>query len=215
MSKVFCWFVKITGWLPFVSFNRPKYYYEDKTVQARKIKGKAIVMPNHHDIWDFATMMFAFPTRNLRCVVAEVMYEKGKAMRKLLNGLGSFRVNRDSLDFSFLEKACEALKKEEVIEFYPEARLPIEGEEKPLPFKTSIAYLALASNAPIIPVVTNGSYWRKKRIRILIGKPIDVQTLYEKDKSENENIELITNKLRKKIIELNDELEKRTKEKKK
>ncbi len=214
MSKFFCWFVKITAWLPFVLTHRPKYYYEDKSVQARRIKGKAIVMPNHHDVWDFATMLFAFPSRNLHCVVAEVIYEKGKAMRGLLNGLGSIRADRDALDFSFLDKAEEVLQKGGVVEYYPEARLPVEGEEKPLPFKTSIAYLALASEAPILPVVTNGAYWSKKRLRVLIGKPIDVRTLYEEDKSEKENIELITEKLRNRIIELNDELEKRTKKKK-
>ncbi len=211
MSKAFCWFTKITGWLPYVLINRPKYYYEDKKVQSRKIRGKAIVMPNHHSVWDFGTMLFAFPSRNLHCLVAELIYDKGKVMHFFMKALGSIRVERNDLDFTFLDEANKVLQKKGVIEFYPEARLAAEGEEKPLPFKTSLAYLALLSGAPVIPVVTNGGIWKGKRMRVLIGKPIDVQPLCEKDKDERENIQLITDKLREKIIELNNELEKRTK----
>ncbi len=215
MNKVFCWFTKITAWLPYFFYARPKYYYEDKKAQSRKIKGGAIVMPNHHSIWDFAAMMFAFPSRNLRCMVSEIMFGKGKAMRSMLNGWGAIRVNRDDHDFSFLEKSCEILDKGGVVEIYPEARLPREGELPPLPFKTSIGYLALHSDAPIIPVAHNGSYAKKERLRVLIGKPVYARAFINPDLSEKENILLVTEGLRNKIIELNDELQRRTKAKEK
>ncbi len=215
MNKPFCWFVKLTGVLPYLLLNRPKYYYEDKNVQSRRVKGPAIVMPNHHTIWDFATMMYAFPARNLRCLIAELIYEKGRFMSAVMKGLGAIRVNRDAHDFAFIEKSCEVLKKGGVIEVYPEARLAGPDEETPLPFKTSVTYLALASGVPLIPVVTNGGIWKKKRMRVLIGTPINVRALYDETLSERDNIEAITNLLRKKIIELNYELEARTKEKKK
>ena len=38
MIFLFNWFVKITGWLPYKILVRPKIYYEDKSVQSRKIK---------------------------------------------------------------------------------------------------------------------------------------------------------------------------------
>ena len=215
MNKFLCGFTKVTGWLPFIIGNRPKVYYENKKLQSRKIKGKAIVMPNHCSVWDVASMMYLFPGRNLRCVVAELMFEKSKIFTWFLKGLGSIPVNRNTADFTFLNKSCEILDKNGVIEIYPEARIPLKGEERPLPFKTSIVYMALKSGAPIIPVVTNGEYCKKKRLRILIGTPINLLSLYDNKLPEKENIEIMTNMLRDKIKELSDELEKRSAKKQK
>ncbi len=213
MNKAWACFFKATGWLPFVISSRPKYYYEDKSLQARKIKGSAIVMPDHHDVLDFAAMMYAFPGRNLRCLIAEVIYKKGRLMSAMLRGLGSIRVDRNTNNFSFIDEAVNVLKKGGVVEIYPEARLPVAGEETPLPFKPSVVYIALTSGAPIIPVVTNGKYGKKERLRVLIGKPIDIQQIYRDELDERENTELILNVLRTKIIDLRNELENEKKKK--
>ncbi len=217
MSRFFCWFVKITAWIPYLLLYRPKYYYQDKKAQSRKIRGKGIVMPNHQSIWDFAGMMYTFPSRNLRCVVAEVMYANGKMMTAFLNLLGAIKVDRYGGDFTFLEKSNKILKSNGVVEIYPESRLPKKGEEKPLPFKSSVALMALEADAPIIPVVTNGKYNKKQRLRILIGKPIDINELYDDSLDEKLALQLATDKLRDIIKEMNNELEsktRKTKEKK-
>lgn len=210
MNRFTCWFVKVTGWLPYVIKNRPKYYYEDKSVQGRKIRGKAIVMPVHYSIYDFVSMMYTFRGRNLRCLVAEVLYTKNKALTCLLKKLGTIRVDRDERNFSFIDDACGVLDKNGVVEIYPESRLPLEYETSPLPFKPSVTYIALNSGAPIIPVVTSGKCFKGKRQKIMIGTPIDVKTLYDESLSEKENIENITIKLREKIIQLDYELQQRT-----
>ncbi len=215
MSKFVSGFVKVTGWLPYLLIARPKIYYQDKKVQSRKIRGKAIVMPDHHTIWDFASMMFTFPGRNMRCVVSELMYQKGKFMTGLLNGLGSIKVDRSAGDFTFMDKCVSTLSSGGVVEIYPEARLPLKGEQTPLPFKTSVSVIALNSQAPIIPVVTNGCFFGKKRLRILIGTPIDVNSLYDQSLDEKEAIQLVTERLREKIIELKYELERKTNKKEK
>ena len=100
------------------------------------------------------------------------------------------------------------------MEIFPEARIPKPHEKRPLEFKPSAAYIALLSGAPIIPVFTNGSYYKKKRARVLIGDKIDVKTLIDNTKSEKENIETINTYLRNKIMELGNDLEQRTKEEK-
>ena len=38
MYFLFQWFVKITGWLLFMIFMRPKTTYENKKIQSRRIK---------------------------------------------------------------------------------------------------------------------------------------------------------------------------------
>ncbi len=213
MSKFVCWFTKLTGWLPFVLTCRPTYYFEDEKEQDRRIKGSAIVMPDHHDIFDFAAMMFAFWGRDMHCVVAELMFNKSKLFGWFLRRLGCIRVDRNEQDFTFLTKSCEVLGRGGVVEIYPESRIPVAGEESPLPFKPSVVQMALESGAPVIPVVTNGKYFSKTPLRVLIGKPIDVRELYDESLSEAENIAVITTMLREKIIRLKDELQRKTTQK--
>ena len=76
MRFLFVWFVKLTGWIPQLLVLRLKVFYEDKSVQSKKIKGGAIVVSNHNAVLDFAVMMYVFWRRTLRCVVAEIMYQK-------------------------------------------------------------------------------------------------------------------------------------------
>lgn len=65
-----------------------------------------------------------------------------------------------------------------------------------MPFKPSFVYLALESNAPIIPVYTNGEYNTKKRTKVLIGEKIYLRELYDESKSEKENIDYLCNYVR-------------------
>ena len=73
---LFQWFIKITGWLPQWLIFRTKTTYEDRRVQGRRIRGKAIVIANHNGLMDFAVMMYTFPFRTLRCAAAELLYHK-------------------------------------------------------------------------------------------------------------------------------------------
>ncbi len=208
------WFVKITGYIPQKLFFRTKVYYQDKRAQSRHIKGRAIVISNHRSVWDFAMMMFLFPTRNLRCLVAELMFEKNALFAFFLKAMGSIRVDRNSHDFSFIEKATRVLDKNQVLEIYPEARIPEPYEDRPIPFTPSTVYIALESGAPIIPVFTQGNYFNKPKNHVIIGKPIYARDLYNDTLSERENIEIINNILREEIIELENELNDKIKQSK-
>ena len=196
-------FVKLTGWLPQWLIFRTKTTFEDRSVQGRGIRGKAIVVSNHNSIWDFAVLLYAFPFRTLRCAAAEVLYAKNPLMTALLNLLGCVRVDRGQCDFSFMERLKAALDKGGVVEIFPESRLPDrETDTRPLPFKTSYVYLALESGAPIIPVYNNGCTFTRERLQVVIGKPIDARALYDPALSEKENVQNINLHVRRKIIEL-------------
>lgn len=201
MALLFNYIVKFTGWPIWAALARTKVHYVDKATQSRKLRGKAIVISNHTEVWDYAALMFLFPFRILHCVVAELMYEKNAFMAFIIKALGSVRVDRNSPDFAFIGKCVSILDRGGVVEFYPEARIP-KGETELLPFKPSITYLALESGAPIIPVYTDGNYFGKGRNHILIGTPLDVRQLYDDSKSEKENIVYITEYLRGHINEL-------------
>ena len=201
MITFFQYFVRITGFIPAMLILRTKVYFEDKRVQSRRIKGQAILMSNHTSVYDYATFLYVFFFRTLRYQMAEVLYKK-KLLGMFLKCMGGIYVNRDSLDFSFIDKSKKLLEKNKVVGVFPESRLPKEGETRPLPFKESITILALESGAPIIPIYTDGQYFTKKRAHVTIGKPIYVKDYYDNAKSRKENIECITSILRDKVIEL-------------
>ena len=201
MIRLFNGFVKVTGWLVQKIIFRTKVYYEDKSVQSRRIKGKAIISSNHTSVYDYAVMLFVFLFRTLRYQMAEVLFKK-KGLGLFLKCMGGIYVNRDTHDFSFIYKSVEILNKGGVVGTFPESRLPLPNEERPLEFKTSTAYLAFLTNTNIIPVYTDGVYFKKARARVIIGKPIVVSDIVDDNLSEKENIDLINKNLRDKIIDL-------------
>ena len=219
MSSVLNWFVKITGFPGEIVFYRKKIYYEDKKASNRKIKGGALIISNHTDIYDYPLMMYTFPGRNLHVLVAEVTYDLNGFMKWLLKGLGAIRVDRNNHDFAFMSQTTDLLKKGKACLIYPESRLPEENERDCLlEFKPSYIYSALESGAPIIPVYTNGIYGKQKKLkkdraRVIIGKKIFVRDLYDSNKSEKENVEYINDYVKNKILSLKELLEKKVNEK--
>ena len=206
MIAVFQWFVRITGCILFWILLPTKLHYEDKSAQNRFIKGRAILMSNHRTVMDVGVMLFVFFSRTLRCLAAELMYQKNFFMTLFLKGIGAIKVDRYSNNFEWMNKANKVLDKGGVIEIYPEARIPKPDEETPLPFKPSVVHLALTSNAPIIPVFNQGVYFKGKLNHMIVGKPIYVREWYDTSLSEKENIAAICEKLRNKVIELENEL---------
>lgn len=202
-------FVKITAYLVQLVIFRTKVYYEDKAAQSRRIKGGAIIISNHTSVWDYAEYLFVFFFRTLRAQMAEVLFEK-KPLGLFLKMMGGIRVNRGANDFACVTKSEKILEKGGVVLIFPESRLPLKGEERPLPFKPGAAYLALLSGAPVVPVFTNGKYFSKKRARVIIGKPIYARDLIDDSLSEKENLARITDIMRDRIISLEKQLYEQT-----
>ena len=201
MIAFFNYFVKITGWLVQKIIFRTKIYYEDKKAQSRRIKGKAIIVSNHTSVYDYAVYLFVFFFTTLRCQMAEILYRK-KFLALFLKMMGGIYVNRDVHDLSCLDKSNEILSKGGKVLIFPEGRIPKKDEERPLEFKPGAAILALMSEAPIIPIYTNGIYFTKKRVRVIIGTPIKIENLIDKNLSEKENIDIVNKVIKEKIIEL-------------
>ena len=199
--RIFNFFVKGTGYLVQKCCFRTKIFYEDKNSQSRRIKGKAIIISNHTSVYDYAVMIFVFFGRVLRYQMAEILF-KNNILGWFLSAMGGVKIDRYSHDNLGLDRSAEVLKKGGVLGVFPEGRIPKDGEETPLPFQHGAIYLALKEKAEIIPVYTNGSYFNKNRAKVVIGKKIDVNSLYDKELSEKENLEKIADFLREKVIEL-------------
>ncbi len=212
MKAFFNWFVKITAYPVQKLVFRTKIYYEDKKVQSRKIKGPAMVVSNHTSVYDYAVELFVFFSRTVNYQMAEVLFEK-KPLGSFLKALGGIKVDRQAFDFGFIEKSKEILDKGGVVGVFPESRIPKEGEQRPLEFKPSAAYLALYASVPVVPVYTDGEYFGKKRARVIIGKPFVASDYLDETKTQKENIAFISEKLRERIIQLGVLLDEKRKEK--
>ena len=194
-------FVKITGWsVQFFCF-RTKVYYEDRALQGRHIKGPAILLSNHTSVFDYAVWLFVFWSRVLRFQMAEVLFQK-RFLGRLLRHLGGIYVDRTGYDFGFLTKSQEVLDRGGVVGVFPESRIPLPGEARPLEFKVSAAWLALASGVPVIPVYTNGSYFNRSRARVIIGRPLLAADLAQEGLDEKQTLQQVSEGLRQRIIEL-------------
>lgn len=206
MIRFFNWFTKITAWPVQKIVFRTKIYYENKKEQSRRIKGPAILLSNHTSIYDYAVFLFVFFRRTLRYQMAEVLFKK-PLLKRFLKGMGGIFVDRNSNDFGFIETSQKVLEKGCVVGIFPEGRIPEKEEEKPLAFKPGAIQLALMSNTPIVPIYTNGVYFKKQRARVIIGKPIFVSELYNEGEDYKTNLDRITREVRERIIQLGKTME--------
>ena len=209
MTKFLHGFVKVTGFIVYALVFRTKIHFQNKKEQGRKIDGAAIIISNHTSVFDYAQMLYLFPFRVLRYVVAELLMNR-RFLGTFLKLMGAIKVDRNSFDFAFIGKCEEILEKGGVVGIFPESRLPRQGEERPLDFKPSAAYIALRSGAPIIPVYTDGKYFCAERANIIIGEKIYVSDLVDESLPEKEQVAQISVLLREKILELRDELQRQT-----
>jgi len=194
-------FTKITAWpVQKIIFNT-HIYYEDKSVQKRHIKGAAIIVSNHTSVFDYAAYLFVFFTRTLRFQMAEVLFRK-KFLGLFLRLMGGIYLDRESRNSDYMDETKRILHKGGVVGIFPEGRIPLPDENRPLAFKVGAVTVALETGAPIIPVFTNGAYFTRKRAAVIIGKPIYAAELYSEDISEKENIRRITEQLRRHIVDL-------------
>ena len=204
ISKLLIGFVKLTGFIPAILFFKPKKYYESKDCKKRLDK-PSILMSNHTSLQDFVLYMMTFPFCTLRFWMAEVLFNKGKLFSWFLYKLGGIYINRDACDFSFVEESLEVLDKKGRIGVFPQGRLPING--KTFPFKPGIVLVASRTEAPIIPVYTDGNYGFFKRTHIMIGEPIYMQEYCSSEDLSQEEIEKLTKMLEEKINQLKEKLE--------
>ena len=121
--------------------------------------------------------------------------------------MGGIKVDRNSYNFAFIDECLDVLRDGGVVGIFPESRLAKEGEERPLPFKPSAAYIALLSGVPVIPVYTDGNYFGRKRAKVIIGKPVDVSDWCADESDEKKRLEKISENLRSTVIRLGNELE--------
>lgn len=170
----------------------------------RSLPKSCILVSNHVSLMDFVLYLLVFLFRTVRFLAAEVLYNKNKVMALLLNLLGCIRVEREAKSFGFVSDALDALNNGGIVGVFPQARLPIKGQK--FPFTVSTAFIALRSDALIVPLYTDGNYGLFKRAKVVIGAPIKLAQFSKEGLNEQEQLTYLTKLLEEKVFALKEEI---------
>lgn len=207
MSRLFLGFVKLTGVIPVLIFFKPRIHYMNRKVRGLRLPKPAILMSNHMSLLDFPLYLLVFPFRSIRFLMSEALYGKNNFFAWFLDKLGGIFVDREAYSLGFVGESLEALEKGGTVGVFPEGRLPIKGEYHP--FKPGIVYIALRTDAPIIPVYTAGGYSLTKRTNIMIGEPFYIHRYCDSENPDSKELARLTKILEEENGRLKAELERR------
>lgn len=199
---LFLGFVKVTGLFPAWLLLKPRIHLAPGA--KRNLPKNCILVSNHISLMDFVLLTLCFPFRTIRFLVAEVLYNRAKLLAVFLNWIGSIRVERDAKDFGFVSNALEHLDDGGTLGIFPQGRLPLKGQQ--FPFTVSTAFIATHTDAPIIPVYTDGNYGFTKRANLVIGAPIYLNDLKKEGLSDQEQLNYLTQLLEQTVFSLKEEM---------
>ena len=207
----FRWLAIITGY-PFVwLYSKTKVYYENKSVQSRKLRGGALIISNHYSVWDFVQNMFLLLPRKLNVVAGEIAY-KNKFLVFGMKFFGGVQANRVTKSLSFIDSSIRLIKDGQLVQIFPEGHNNIDG--KIAEFKPTYLMIALKSGRPIIPIVTDGNYGLFKRAHVIIGEPIDLSDYIGDNLPSKEVLAELNNMVYEKVVSLKSQLDESAKGKK-
>lgn len=136
-----------------------------------------VILASNHIGWLDGPLLVATAPRPLHAMAKEEEFT-GKTGR-LLRFVGQIKVARNRTDAGALRQARQALVAGQAVLLYPEGT---RGDGEFTKFKGGVAYLALVSGAPIVPVAifgtreagegTNARPPRGRRLDIVYGEPI-------------------------------------------
>ncbi len=150
------------------------YRYEISGQENIPAEGPVIVAVNHLHLFDPGAVMPAIP--RMVVTLAAEKWEKNLVFGSILRAAGVIFVQRGEVDRQALRSCLRVLNEGRVLAVAPEGTRSKTGAMQRA--KPGIAYLAVRSDAPILPIATAGieklGKWHKLRrptCRVVIGQP--------------------------------------------
>lgn len=203
--EILRWFGVITGYPIKWTVLRSKYYYENENA-TRRVKGGALIISNHFCPLDYVMNVFVFFPRKLYVVASEHAF-KTPGLRFGMKFWGGIEANRVTRSMSFVTKSVRELKKDHLVQIFPEGHNTDDGTIKQ--FYPSYLVIAQKADVPIVPVVTDGNYGFAKCAHLMIGEPILLSDYLENKKMSREDIDRLNEIVRNKVLDLREELDRR------
>lgn len=169
--------------------------------QGLNVKGAAIFVSNHLSLMD--PVMIALASPRLVHFMAKKELFSSWIGRVFFKGLLAFPINRHTPDIASLRQAMTVLEKGKVFGIFPEGKRSVTGELDEM--EKGTAFLALRSNAPVIPMYIHPDSFQKLRFRMLVGEPISTEGM--DGLSRNEMQDEFTNRIELALKALKQELE--------
>ena len=203
--EIFRWIGVITGYPFRWLFFKDKIYYENERA-TRRVKGGALIIANHFNPLDYVMNVFVFFPRKLYIVASEHAF-KNVFLRFGMKFWGGIEANRVTRSMSFITQSIREIKKGHLVLIFPEGHNTDDGTIKA--FYPSYILIAHKSNAPIVPVVSDGNYGPFKRLHLIVGEPIDLSAYIDAPKVNKEEIARLNDIIRDKVLALRAELDRR------
>ena len=148
-------------------------------------RGGAIVVSNHWALSDPILIALISP-RIIHFMAKQELFHNPVARFLLMRGLYAFPVNRKQADMASLRQAMDVLQKGRVFGIFPEGRRSVTGELDEL--ERGAAFLALRCKVPIIPIYSDPRTYRKLRINMIVGEPMDAAAIAAAHKGKSGDV---------------------------
>lgn len=208
-KEILRWYGLLSGYPLYLAYFKKKVYYEDKEAQNRFVKGGALIISNHYHVYDYIVNAGLFPFRKLYVVLKSDVY-RHKFTAWGMSIFGGIKSDRDIMGMKFMDQSVSHLKRGHLVQIFPEAYITETGEMRE--FKTAYLMIAQRADTPIIPVITDGNYGWKKRVHVIIGKPILLSDFCPYANPNRQQLTELNAMVRNKCLELQQELHRRVEE---
>lgn len=184
-------------------FKTKTYYQNGNAPKLKKIKGGALIISNHFHAMDYVHNAFLFFPRKLYVVAGEIAF-RNFWITLGMKFWGGIQANRVTKDMSFIQKSADLMRKGKLVQIFPEGRNTDDGKLQA--FYPSYITMALSGEAPIIPIICDGTYSLFKRTSIMVGEPIDLWEILNGKEPTRENIDMLNQRIHTLCLELQNEL---------
>lgn len=167
-----------------------------------RIQDKAIIIANHKTMLDPVLLALITP-RVIHFMAKKEIFDT-KIGNIFFRSLCAFPVNRKAVDLQSLKNALQVLNKGKVFGIFPEGKREVSNSLDE--FEKGTALLAIRSGAPVVPVYIHPDTYKKWRPLIMVGKPIDVNSIVA-NATKSAMIDIVTDDLYDAVDALRIELE--------
>ena len=190
---------KIVIFLVYI-FNLVVFRVENNGEENIKEKGAYLICANHRSNWD-APILVSNLKRKVY-VMAKAELFKNKFIKWFGRKCCVFPVKRGMRDIESIKYSLNLLKDGEILVIFPEGTR--NGMEKNGKAQNGVAYMAIRTGVPVIPVGIQGEMKPFKKVKLNIGEPLDFSQ-YKTNKPEKEILDRVSKEIMDNIIMLTNE----------
>ena len=177
-------FVKSVAFLVFSLLFRVELKGRENIPQ----KGAAILCSNH--LGELDMFFIGYRIKRLVHWMAKEELFKVPVIGFILRRVGAFPIKRGKGDIDSIKTAIRLLEEGHIVGIYPEGTRTRGRAEKKANVKRGAVLLALKVNVPVLPVAVETSYKPFSKVKVVFGKPYELDLDREKKYTNEEMLEI-------------------------